>query len=124
MLVSVLAVGSYFDLRFRRIPNWLTYPALLLSILKIDRFSIFVLLLGFVLAILFHSQIGAGDLKMAAVIAIYSHILGYSQYWIMYAFIAGGIFALISRKRTLPFAPFMASGALISIGFGNLINLA
>lgn len=112
--IVVLLVASVFDLRFRRIPNWLTIPALLIPILWIDLFYVAVIILSLVLALLLGNLIGAGDIKLAAALTIWSHQLNWSQSWIIYACCLGGLFALISRQRRIPFAPFMALGALLS----------
>ena len=117
--ILVLLLATVFDLRSRRIPNWLTYPALILALYKFDFFYLFVLAISLIIILFFARYIGAGDIKLAAVIAIWSHILGLSQFWMYISLILGGAFALTFRKKSLPFAPFMALGVLIS----NLITL-
>ena len=113
-LVLVLALTSYFDLKSRRIPNWLNYSALGLSFLWFSSFHLLVIALSLFASLLFGKLIGAGDIKLAAVIAIWSHILNWSQYWLYVAFVLGGIFGLIYRAKRLPFAPFMAAGLLVA----------
>ena len=51
---------------------------------------------------------------MAAVIAIWSHILNWSQMWLYISLIAGGGIGLVNRKKSVPFAPFMAIGVLVA----------
>lgn len=110
----VLLLATIYDLKSRRIPNWLTYSALILALYKFDIFYLSVIAISLVTILFFARYIGAGDIKLAAVIAIWSHVLGLSQFWIYISLILGGSFALIFRKKSLPFAPFMALGVLIS----------
>jgi Flp pilus assembly protein protease CpaA len=112
-LIFVVAIATYTDLKSRRIPNWLTYPFLISAVLVDYRTSIFVLV-GVIAALLFGKYVGSGDIKLAAGIAAWSHILSWSQYWIYIALLIGGVFGLSFRKRNLPFAPFMAAGLLIA----------
>ena len=106
-------MASYFDLRFRRIPNWLI--ALNLPILfKADLVVVFIMLTAVFMTLIFGKYVGGGDFKLAALIAIYSHILNLSQYWLYIALVMGAIYGLIFHRKTLPFAPFMTLG-LISI---------
>ena len=51
---------------------------------------------------------------MAAVIAIWSHILNWSQMWLYISLIAGGGIGLVNRKKSVPFAPSMAIGVLVA----------
>jgi Flp pilus assembly protein protease CpaA len=100
LLIIALVIASYFDLKFRKIPNWLTYSAIALSL----------------------PYIGAGDIKLAVAIAIWSHITNSSQYWIYVSLILGGLAGLIYRRKSIIFAPFMAVGVILanlarSIGF-------
>ena len=114
VLITVVAVATYFDLKSHRIPNWLTYPALLFTIFKLDSFILLVLLFALLIAIIFGKFIGSGDIKLSALIAIWSHIYGFAQEWIIYALIAGGVIGLIYRRKSLPFAPYLAIGVVIA----------
>lgn len=62
--------------------------------------------------------IGAGDIKLALVIAIWSHHYSWSHYWILISFLLAGVSAGLALMRgdrdALPFAPYLASGFLIS----------
>ena len=113
-LVLVLALASYFDLKTRRIPNWLNYSALGLSFLWFSSFHLLVIALSLLASLLFGKLIGAGDIKLAAVIAIWSHILNWPQMWLYFSLIAGGGFGLVNQKKSVPFAPFMAIGVLVA----------
>ena len=108
-------------MRLRRIPNWL----ILINIpilLKFDLTIAEIIAVAIIGSILFGKYIGAGDFKFAAVIAIYVHILSWSQYWIYIALVFGAIFGVIFRKKSLPFAPFMTLG-LISIYLAQELQL-
>lgn len=110
----VVAIATYFDLKQRTIPNWLTYGAIAFSLLWLSYFHILMIALGALSALIFGKFVGAGDIKLAVAIAIWSHILNRPQSWLYIALILGGLFGLASRKKSLPFAPFMAAGVLLA----------
>lgn len=114
LLLMAVAIATYIDLKKRQIPNWITYPALIIALPYFDTFFIFAAITSLLVALIFGKFIGAGDVKLALVLAIWSHLLNWSQYWLYLAFILGGIFGLIYRAKRLPFAPFMAAGLLIA----------
>jgi Flp pilus assembly protein protease CpaA len=114
ILLGVVVIAAYFDIRFRKIPNWLTYPAIAISLPFFDKFFLVVLCLALLIALAFSKYIGAGDIKLSIVVALWSHILNLSQYWLYLALIFGGIAGLIYRRKTLPFAPYIALGLLVS----------
>lgn len=114
LLLMEVALAAYIDLKRHQIPNWITYPALILGLFYFDYFFIISTLVAVLIALIFGKFIGAGDVKLALVLAIWSHILNWSQYWLYLALILGGIFGLIYRAKRLPFAPFMAVGLLIA----------
>jgi prepilin signal peptidase PulO-like enzyme (type II secretory pathway) len=113
-LISVVALATYFDLKYRRIPNWLTYPTILLALIFFDKVFIPIILLGIITALIFGKYIGSGDIKLSIAIALWSHILSWSQYWIYAALILGALFGVVFRQKRLPFAPFIAAGILIA----------
>lgn len=122
LLIIALVIASYFDLKFRKIPNWLTYSAIALSLPWFSKFHLVAILIGLVVALTFGKYIGAGDIKLAVAIAIWSHITHSSQYWIYVSLILGGLAGLIYRRKSIIFAPFMAVGVILanlarSIGF-------
>lgn len=109
-LNSYLAVGSVvvgtlaaiLDLKCRKIPNWLTFPAMLLGIIfnlmikdQAWYFSIFGLLVGFLMFLLPFALggIGAGDVKLMMALGAF---LGMKTIFRigLYGGIAGGIFSL------------------------------
>ena len=121
-LVLVVAIATYFDLKKRTIPNWLTYGAITISLFWFSYFHVLVIAIGILSAVLFGKFVGAGDIKLAVAIAIWSHILNWPQSWLYISLLLGGLFGLTNRKKSLPFAPFMAAGVLLanvarSLGF-------
>ncbi len=110
----VVAIATYFDLKKRTIPNWLTYGAISISLFWFSYFHVLVIALGILSAVLFGKFIGAGDIKLAVAIAIWSHILNWPQSWLYISLLLGGLFGLANRKKSLPFAPFMAAGVLLA----------
>ena len=113
-IISVVALATYFDLKSRLIPNWLTYSAILTSFIYQSSFHLIAISIGVVSAVLFGKYVGAGDIKLAIAIAIWSHILNWSQYWLYLALMIGGIYGLLNRRKSLPFAPFMALGLVLA----------
>ena len=113
-LIIVVAIATYFDLKSRRIPNWLTYPSFVSALFYFDKFFIIATLVALIAAILFGKYIGAGDIKLALVISFWSHILSWSQYWLYFALLLGGIAGLFQRNKRIPFAPYMAAGIVIA----------
>ena len=113
-VISVVALATYFDLKYRRIPNWLTYPTILLALIFFDKVFIPIIFLGIITALIFGKYIGSGDIKLSIAIALWSHILSWSQYWIYAALILGALFGVVFRQKRLPFAPFIAAGILIA----------
>lgn len=114
LLITVVATATYFDLKYRRIPNWLTYPTILVALTFFDESFIWMIALGILTAIIFGKYIGSGDIKLSIAVALWSHILSWSQYWIYVSLIFGGLFGVVFRQKRLPFAPFIASGILIA----------
>ena len=111
-IITVVALAAYFDLKSRRIPNWLTYSALAISFICPSPFQVLAIAIGFISALIFGKYVGAGDIKLAVVISIWSHILNLSQYWIYFALLLGGISGLGYRQKSIAFAPYMAVGIL------------
>lgn len=113
-LVIVVATATYFDLKNRKIPNWLTYPALALLLFQLDSFVVFSTILALLISLLFGKYIGAGDIKLGLVIACWSHVFSWSQNWLVISLFVGGLWGLIFIRKSLPFAPFLASGVVLA----------
>lgn len=114
LFATFLIIATILDLKTLRIPNWLNLIFFAFTLLWIDKFWIAILAISLLIQVFFGRYVGAGDIKMGTVVALWSHHLHLSQYWIYAALIAGGLFGLISKRRSIPFAPFIASGVLIA----------
>jgi len=107
-----VAVATYFDLKFRRIPNWLTYSSIAFSCFYFEQIFIIFILVGIIVGLIFGKLIGSGDIKLSVSVAIWSQILNLTQYWIYFALILAGFGALIGREKSLPFAPYIGAGLI------------
>jgi leader peptidase (prepilin peptidase)/N-methyltransferase len=139
-----LIVVAVIDARTRRIPNRLTYPltpALLVlfvvgALLEGDPSAALRALLGglvafgvlLVLALISPGGMGMGDVKLAGFIGIGLGYLGWPQValGLFGAFVLGGVVALVliavrlkSRKDHLPFGPYLAAAALLTVLAGG-----
>ena len=113
-LVAVVALATYFDLKSRKIPNWISYGTICISLFYFDRLYVIFVFIGILVALAFGKYIGAGDIKLSVAMAIWSHILNLSQYWIYFALLIAGLWALFNRRERVPFAPFIAAGLLLA----------
>lgn len=104
ILITVLFLASFFDVKYKKIPNFLTIPVMLWGLLsstitsgfKGFQFSIFGLLFGIGIFIIPFALylIGGGDVKlMGAVGALMGWKFSLSA--VLYSGIAGGIIAII-----------------------------
>ena len=117
IFVALLISTSYFDIKSRRIPNWLILIGVLPLLFKANFFLVIAAVLALFSALIFGRYVGAGDFKLAFLIAAYSHLLSLPQIWIYFALISGGIFAVFTRQTrqsSFAFAPFMAFGVVIA----------
>jgi prepilin signal peptidase PulO-like enzyme (type II secretory pathway) len=125
VFIAAYALALVTDLREGRIPNWLTYPLLLIALFARPNdvglapiANIVAALVSFALfaAFALRGWMGMGDAKLAAAIALASGpALGAIALWL--AFAAGALIGValvvtrrIDRERPLPFGPFLALG--------------
>jgi len=133
--VLIWGLAGYVDLREHRIPNWLTWPGILLTLGATFHLSGWVsgLLGGLVGAMLFlipvlwygPERAGLGDVKLAALVGL---VLGLSVslYWaLLIAFTTAALVGLVgivlgkmTRQSLLPFGFFLALGASVSLLLG------
>lgn len=104
ILLAVLTIAVLYDLRFRRIPNWLTFPAMIAGVAYNTYLggipglllSLGGLLVGFGVFIAFYmfGGMGAGDVKLMAAIG---SLLGPKDvlYAALYTAVAGGVYAIL-----------------------------
>ncbi len=133
---GVLVVVSVTDLERRIVPNRVVVPALVVALvvqtIRDPSPEWVVASLGaggfyFLAALIYPAGIGMGDVKLAAFLGAW---LGAS---VIVALFAGSMLALIpavvivalhgkaGRKVGIPFAPFLAGGAVIALFFGDAI---
>lgn len=139
-LVCVLALVTVIDLRELRVPNRIVGPAALVApaLLLVSSLggeptvSFSRSLLGglamfgvyFALAVISPAGMGMGDVKLSPLIGSALALLSW-QHWtrgLVWAFVSMAVVSIVliasriaNRKSALPFAPFMALGALIAI---------
>jgi prepilin signal peptidase PulO-like enzyme (type II secretory pathway) len=134
--VAVLAAISWVDLEERRVPNVLVLPAtavalLAQGLLPTDRFLESVLaglgaaLFFFVAQLISRNSVGMGDVKLALLIGV---VLGQDVVGALFVVsIAAALVGLVmmardgagARKRAIPFAPFLALGAVVGLLIGD-----
>jgi prepilin peptidase CpaA len=109
LLIVVLVIALIIDMRSHRIPNWLTYPAVLFGIgfhtlsegLDGLLFGASGTLLGFGLLIIFYlvGGMGAGDVKLMAAVGAFLGPKGVFAAFILTALV-GGIYAVVLLIRS------------------------
>ncbi len=140
-----IALGA-IDLDVQRLPNVLTLPSYavgtgLLAMAALageGRTPMIRALLGmaalygvyFALAFAYPAGMGFGDVKLAGVLGLYLGWLGWDAWAVglFLGFLLGGVVGLgliavgrAGRKTALPFGPFMITGAMVAILFGEPI---
>jgi leader peptidase (prepilin peptidase)/N-methyltransferase len=141
---GLLLALSVIDARTKKLPNRLVYPALLLSVgyllvarlvgAEVDllRSALGFLALGgglLLVAIVAPAGMGMGDVKLAALIGLVLGSRGLAPVAVAagVGILLGGLAAIValvagaSRKQALPFGPFLAAGALVSVFLGPQI---
>jgi prepilin signal peptidase PulO-like enzyme (type II secretory pathway) len=130
---AVLATAAAIDLRSRRIPNWLTYPAICaaLAVAALDGrlapalAGATVGALLFILPIFLYGRKGAGggDVKLAAFIGSVLGVSGTLAALFVAGLVATAVLAVgiasgrLTRRTPVPFGPFLAVGAICAVLF-------
>jgi leader peptidase (prepilin peptidase)/N-methyltransferase len=135
-LISILIVCSFIDLKYKIIPNKITYPGIIIGLvlsLFFNHITIKSSLMGLVipagllllLAIIFKGGMGLGDVKLVGMIGVFIGY-GYTLAGIFLGALVGSIVFLplliagkVSRKTRIPFGPLISLGAVIMILFGS-----
>jgi leader peptidase (prepilin peptidase)/N-methyltransferase len=136
LLVTALLIVSCIDLEHKIVPDVITLPGILVGILAslcLTQVGIANALIGtclggslfFLIAVLSHGGMGGGDIKLVAMIGAF---LGWQAVLVtifLGAFCGAmaGIGLMLlkkkGRKDPLPFGPFLATGALIAMIWGQ-----
>lgn len=119
----VLIIATIIDIREHKIPNWLTYPFIFSSFIWLSSETLSILILAIALWFLTSKILGAGDIKLAAGIQIWSSQFNWSYEWWFYSLLAAlliSILIFLNRAKRegfkvlhgikIPMAPFMALG--------------
>ncbi len=133
----ILLFISWVDLREKRIPDGLIFLIVVLGIISLFYGqSIFSALLGgviyfsilFLIHLAFPEGMGWGDVKLAGALGFF---LGWQRALLAFllSFVGGAIIGIIlivlgikGRRDPIPFAPFMAGGAIIAFFWGGAID--
>ena len=141
---GLMVAISVIDIRHRRIPNRLVYPALVIAAAVIivgdlagggldsldAGIGLFAYGLGLVIiALISPKGLGMGDVKLAGLIGLVLGSIGLDLVAVAAGLGillggAGAIVALLTgagRKSAIPFGPFLAAGAVIAIFVGRPI---
>ncbi|MDI3542706.1 MAG: leader peptidase (prepilin peptidase) / N-methyltransferase [Candidatus Atribacteria bacterium] len=135
-LLIVLFFISWIDLREKRIPNELVFVIVVLGVISlllgqplspaILGGAIYFSLL-FLIYILFPGGMGLGDVKLAGALGF---LLGWEKTLLAFllSFLGGALIGVLlialsfkKRRDPIPFAPFMAGGAIIAFFWGEKI---
>jgi leader peptidase (prepilin peptidase)/N-methyltransferase len=146
IFASALVVITFIDLEFQIIPDVISLPGIVIGLaasqfLIIDPFSpddtlgFINSLIGavagggvfFLIVILSRGGMGGGDVKMMAMIGAFTGWKGVFLTTLVGSLVGSivgvalMIFSGAGRKTKVPFGPFLALGAIVSIFFGRLI---
>lgn len=140
VFLTVLVVASLVDLYERIIPNEVVLFGLAAGVVLIplapypDRGWLLALggaaagfLFLLVLALIVKGGMGFGDVKLTAVIGLFLG-LKWVAMGLVLAFLAGGLYSAVlllmrraGRKSMIPFGPFLALGAVLTVLYGEAI---
>ena len=138
LLATALVVITFIDIDYQIIPNIITFPGIPLGLI----FTYFFLphslldasigLLGgggllLLMAFIYPGGMGGGDIKMVAMLGAF---LGWQKVFL--TIFIGSLFGSVigialmlfkkwGRKTKIPFGPYLAVGALLSIFFGDAL---
>jgi leader peptidase (prepilin peptidase) / N-methyltransferase len=141
---GLMVAISVIDTRHRRIPNRLVYPAFLIAAAVIvvgdlaggglgaldAGIGLFAYGLGLmVIALISPKGMGMGDVKLAGLIGLVLGSIGLDLVAVAagMGILLGGIGAIVAllagagRKSAIPFGPYLAAGAVISVFVGRQI---
>lgn len=143
--VALLGAITVIDLRELRVPNKLVGPAAIVGVpllliastadwpdVSFGRALLGALALGggyFLLAMIYPAGMGFGDVKLSPIIGAQLALFGWVPFWrgLLGAFLLVGpvaiLLLLLRRARVgtgLPFAPFMAAGAVLALTLEGL----
>lgn len=146
-LAAVSVALALIDLDTKTLPNRIVLPSLvvapiLLAVTSLGAGEWWPLLWALVggaalfvfylvLALVYPSGMGFGDVKLAALLGLYLGYLGWGPVIVgaFAAFLLGGIFSIVllaaaraTRKTGIPFGPWMLLGAWVGIVFGREIS--
>ena len=103
-LAAMLALSAYFDIRYRRIPNWITFPGMLVGLVLnlamggvsggLDGLAGLALGMAALLPFYAFGVMGAGDVKLMGAVGAFLGFKG-CFYAFLLAGVIGGLHAVI-----------------------------
>jgi leader peptidase (prepilin peptidase) / N-methyltransferase len=146
-LASISVTLTLIDIDTHTLPNAIVLPALGVGAVLLGASSLLVgdldallragiggaslFIAYYLMAILYPGGMGFGDVKLAAVLGLYTAWLGWGPLAVgaLAAFFLGGIFGVVllvarraKRKTRIPFGPWMLAGAWVGIFFGEPVS--
>lgn len=128
-LILVFPWITYSDLRFHRIPN--SALLVLFALTEVEGLTagihipstryllaLWIFLGGWITRLLLRGAIGMGDVKLYALSSLHFGTVERCFDALLLASILGLFSATIARRRVIPFAPALLSGALLVILIG------
>jgi leader peptidase (prepilin peptidase)/N-methyltransferase len=140
---GLMVVLSVIDIRHRRIPNRLVYPAVVIAAAVIVAgdlagggldvldagIGLFAYGLALLIIALISKGMGMGDVKLAGLIGLVLGSIGLDLVAVAagMGILLGGVGAIVAllagagRKSAIPYGPYLASGAVIAVFVGRQI---
>jgi leader peptidase (prepilin peptidase) / N-methyltransferase len=137
---------ALIDIDVKRLPNAIVLPSYLVAaallaaaalldgswddLLRAGLGMVALYAFYFVLALVYPSGMGFGDVKLAGVLGLYLGWLGWAEVvaggflGFLFGGVVGGVLVLVrraGRKSMIPFGPFMLVGALVAILWGGAL---